>query len=120
MSADRLAEELDPGGGVSAHALQSQVSRLRTALGPAAAIERAGAGYRIVVAPEDVDACRFERLATASPSSWSPVTAPSPRCSTATTGSSLTYRERTWPPRSPARPPRTSRCATTTSSPGAK
>lgn len=63
VSSDRLAEELDPGGGVSAHALQSQVSRLRTVLGPAAAIERAGAGYRIVVAPEDVDACRFERLA---------------------------------------------------------
>ncbi|MEU1668747.1 BTAD domain-containing putative transcriptional regulator [Streptomyces sparsogenes] len=63
VSADRLAEELDPGGAVSAHALQSQVSRLRTALGPAAAIERAGAGYRIVVAPEDVDACRFEHLA---------------------------------------------------------
>ncbi|ADI08772.1 hypothetical protein SBI_05652 [Streptomyces bingchenggensis BCW-1] len=63
VSSDRLAGELDPGGGLSAHALQSQVSRLRTALGPAAAIERAGAGYRIVVAPEDVDACRFERLA---------------------------------------------------------
>ncbi|MES4906296.1 MULTISPECIES: BTAD domain-containing putative transcriptional regulator [unclassified Streptomyces] len=63
MSADRLAEELDPGGAVSAHALQSQVSRLRTALGPAAAIERTGAGYRIAAAAEDVDACRFERLA---------------------------------------------------------
>ncbi|MDX3226656.1 BTAD domain-containing putative transcriptional regulator [Streptomyces sp. ME19-01-6] len=63
VSIDRLADELDPGGALSAHALQSQVSRLRTALGPAAAIERAGAGYRIVVAPDDVDACRFERLA---------------------------------------------------------
>ncbi|MGI5160167.1 BTAD domain-containing putative transcriptional regulator [Microbispora sp. CA-102843] len=60
---DRLTEEIDPDGALSAHALQSQVSRLRTALGPAAAIERAGAGYRIVVADDDVDACRFERLA---------------------------------------------------------
>ncbi|MEQ4722299.1 BTAD domain-containing putative transcriptional regulator [Nonomuraea sp. B19D2] len=63
VPADRLADEVDPGGALSAHALQSQVSRLRTALGSAAAIERAGAGYRIVVDDDDVDACRFERLA---------------------------------------------------------
>ncbi|WP_248963188.1 AfsR/SARP family transcriptional regulator [Sphaerisporangium perillae] len=63
VSADRLADEIDPDGALSAHALQSQVSRLRTALGSAASIERAGAGYRIVVPGEDVDACRFERLA---------------------------------------------------------
>ncbi|MFE1415172.1 BTAD domain-containing putative transcriptional regulator [Streptomyces sp. NPDC058746] len=63
VSADRLADALDPAGALSAHALQSQVSRLRKALGTAAAIEQAGAGYRIVVARDDVDACRFERLA---------------------------------------------------------
>ncbi|MFI6444536.1 BTAD domain-containing putative transcriptional regulator [Kitasatospora sp. NPDC050543] len=63
VSADRLAEEVDPAGALSAHAVQSQVSRLRTALGPTAAIERAGAGYRIAVEPDAVDACRFERLA---------------------------------------------------------
>ncbi|TQS29868.1 BTAD domain-containing putative transcriptional regulator [Microbispora sp. KK1-11] len=63
VPSDRLIEEIDPGGLLSAHALQSQVSRLRTALGPAAAIERSGAGYRIVVTDDDVDACRFERLA---------------------------------------------------------
>ncbi|MFC5834442.1 BTAD domain-containing putative transcriptional regulator [Nonomuraea insulae] len=63
VSADRLAEEIDPGAAPSPHALQSQVSRLRTALGPAAAIERTGAGYRIVVPYDDVDAGRFERLA---------------------------------------------------------
>ncbi|MFF4988996.1 BTAD domain-containing putative transcriptional regulator [Streptosporangium saharense] len=63
VSADRLADEVNPGEALSAHALQSQVSRLRTALGSAAAIERAGAGYRIVVARDDVDAFRFERLA---------------------------------------------------------
>ncbi|BFV60810.1 BTAD domain-containing putative transcriptional regulator [Kitasatospora sp. CMC57] len=63
VSVDRLAEEVDPGGELSAHAVQSQVSRLRTALGQAAAIERAGTGYRIVVEPEAVDTSRFERLA---------------------------------------------------------
>jgi predicted ATPase/DNA-binding SARP family transcriptional activator len=63
VPADRLAGELGPDGAPSAHALQSQVSRLRAALGPAAVIERTGTGYRIVVAHDDVDACRFERLA---------------------------------------------------------
>ncbi|MFF3673072.1 BTAD domain-containing putative transcriptional regulator [Streptomyces sp. NPDC002120] len=63
VSADRLAEEIDPAGTRSAHSLQSQVSRLRAALGDGAAIERAGAGYRILVDPQDVDASRFERLA---------------------------------------------------------
>ncbi|MFI7233200.1 BTAD domain-containing putative transcriptional regulator [Nonomuraea angiospora] len=63
VSADRLADEIDPGGALSAHALQSQVSRLRTALSSASLIERAGAGYRIVADDDDVDACRFERLA---------------------------------------------------------
>ncbi|MGE7436501.1 BTAD domain-containing putative transcriptional regulator [Kitasatospora sp. NPDC001175] len=63
VSADRLSDAIDPAGSLSAHALQSQVSRLRKALGPGAAIEQAGAGYRIVVPQDDVDACRFERLA---------------------------------------------------------
>jgi predicted ATPase/DNA-binding SARP family transcriptional activator len=59
VSADRLAEEIDS----SAHGVQSQVSRLRAALEPEAAIERTGPGYRIVVPADDVDAGRFERLA---------------------------------------------------------
>ncbi|MER7212125.1 BTAD domain-containing putative transcriptional regulator [Streptosporangium sp. NPDC000239] len=63
VSADRLADEVNPDEALSAHALQSQMSRLRTALGTAATIERAGAGYRIVVPRDDVDAFRFERLA---------------------------------------------------------
>ncbi|WP_433242154.1 ATP-binding protein [Actinomadura nitritigenes] len=58
VPADRLAE-----GGTAGHALHSQVSRLRAALGAGAAIERAGGGYRIAVEPGDVDAGRFERLA---------------------------------------------------------
>ncbi|MFJ8211238.1 ATP-binding protein [Streptomyces sp. NPDC096033] len=62
VAAERLADELAPDGTMSAHALQSQVSRLRATLGPAV-IERAGAGYRAAVDPEDVDAGRFERLA---------------------------------------------------------
>ncbi|MFB7267594.1 BTAD domain-containing putative transcriptional regulator [Streptomyces nojiriensis] len=63
VSADRLADAVDPDGALSAHALQSQVSRLRKALGPGAAIEQAATGYRIVVPQDDVDAWRFERLA---------------------------------------------------------
>ncbi|GAA2213533.1 BTAD domain-containing putative transcriptional regulator [Nonomuraea monospora] len=63
VPAERLAAELGPAGVPSAHALQSQVSRLRACLGAEASIERAGAGYRLVVADDDVDACRFERLA---------------------------------------------------------
>ncbi|GLX21481.1 BTAD domain-containing putative transcriptional regulator [Streptomyces lavendulae] len=65
VPAERLAEEIEPGGAVSAHALQSQVSRLRTALGPAAPIERVGAGYRIAVPEDAVDAARFEARAAA-------------------------------------------------------
>lgn len=61
VAAERLADEMAPDGAMSAHALQSQVSRLRAALGPAV-IERAGTGYRAAVDPEDVDAGRFERL----------------------------------------------------------
>ncbi|MGW7824890.1 ATP-binding protein [Streptomyces puniciscabiei] len=64
VPADRLAEETNPAAPLSAHALQSQVSRLRAALGAAAPIERSGAGYRISVADDTVDAGRFERLAT--------------------------------------------------------
>ncbi|MFB4301184.1 BTAD domain-containing putative transcriptional regulator [Actinomadura sp. NTSP31] len=60
VPADRLAE-----GGTAGHALHSQVSRLRAALGRETSIERVGDGYRIAVRPDDVDAGRFERLADA-------------------------------------------------------
>ncbi|WP_306325898.1 AfsR/SARP family transcriptional regulator, partial [Streptomyces venezuelae] len=63
VPADRLADAVDPDGTVSPHAVQSQISRLRKALGSAAVIEQAGPGYRVLVAPDDVDAGRFERLA---------------------------------------------------------
>jgi DNA-binding SARP family transcriptional activator len=45
-----------------ANALQTLVSRARRALGAPAAVERSAAGYRLAVAPDDVDALRFERL----------------------------------------------------------
>ena len=45
-----------------ANALQTLVSRARRALGGAAAVEQSAAGYRLAVAPGDVDALRFERL----------------------------------------------------------
>jgi predicted ATPase/DNA-binding SARP family transcriptional activator len=45
-----------------ANALQTLISRARRALGEAAAVEQSAAGYRLAVAPDDVDALRFERL----------------------------------------------------------
>ena len=45
-----------------ANALQTLVSRARRALGGAATVEQSGAGYRLAITPDDVDALRFERL----------------------------------------------------------
>ncbi|MER7364287.1 BTAD domain-containing putative transcriptional regulator [Nonomuraea wenchangensis] len=66
VAADRLAAGLygpEPPEGV-ANALQSQVSRLRRALGRDL-VEFHPAGYRLAAEPSDVDAHRFERLAAA-------------------------------------------------------
>ncbi|WP_285706082.1 BTAD domain-containing putative transcriptional regulator [Microtetraspora sp. NBRC 16547] len=64
VPADRLIDDLygseAPAG--AAHALQSQMSRLRRALRPDYAIERTPAGYRLDVDPGDVDAHRFAEL----------------------------------------------------------
>ncbi|WP_197541055.1 MULTISPECIES: AfsR/SARP family transcriptional regulator [Streptomycetaceae] len=60
---ERLIDGLyrdEPPAGVG-NALQSQVSRLRSALG--APIENHPAGYRLVVEPDEVDVHRFTRLA---------------------------------------------------------
>src|SRR5207302_1930967 len=46
-----------------ANALQSQVSRLRTALKELAPVEFTAAGYRLVVEPDEVDVHAFESLA---------------------------------------------------------
>ncbi|WP_208630518.1 AfsR/SARP family transcriptional regulator, partial [Amycolatopsis kentuckyensis] len=64
VSAERLIDgmygEYPPDG--AANALQSQVSRLRTALKDLAPVEFTAAGYRLAVAPDEVDVHRFERL----------------------------------------------------------
>ncbi len=65
VPADRLIDgmygEHPPDG--AANALQSQVSRLRTALKDLAPVEFTAAGYRLAVAPDEVDVHCFERLA---------------------------------------------------------
>ncbi|WP_370932598.1 BTAD domain-containing putative transcriptional regulator [Amycolatopsis sp. cg13] len=64
VSAERLIDGLygeDPPDG-AANALQSQVSRLRSAL--KLPIELTSAGYRLRIEPDEVDAHRFERLAS--------------------------------------------------------
>ncbi|HEX6130079.1 MAG TPA: BTAD domain-containing putative transcriptional regulator [Candidatus Limnocylindria bacterium] len=64
VAAEGLVEELwagEPPTG-AATTLRSYVSRLRSALGDDAAIVATAAGYAIEVAPERVDAVRFERL----------------------------------------------------------
>jgi predicted ATPase/DNA-binding SARP family transcriptional activator len=58
---DGLYGEEPPAG--AANALQSQVSRLRRALGDARLVEGTATGYRLAVPPDSVDAHRFERLA---------------------------------------------------------
>ena len=62
-SSDRLIEELWDGQPpeTALKALQGYVSSLRKQLGPEA-VETVGTGYRLKVAPEDVDAHRFEEL----------------------------------------------------------
>ncbi|SEB42890.1 Predicted ATPase [Amycolatopsis tolypomycina] len=57
---DGMYGEHPPDG--AANALQSQVSRLRTALRDLAPVEFTAAGYRLAVAPDEVDVHAFERL----------------------------------------------------------
>jgi DNA-binding SARP family transcriptional activator len=61
VSADRLVEGLY--GTEAAHALQSQVSRLRRGLKDIATVEFSPAGYRLAIDPETVDAHRFTQQA---------------------------------------------------------
>ncbi|MFJ9784373.1 BTAD domain-containing putative transcriptional regulator [Amycolatopsis sp. NPDC101161] len=58
---DGMYGEYPPDG--AANALQSQVSRLRTALKDLAPVEFTAAGYRLVVQPDEVDVHAFESLA---------------------------------------------------------
>jgi DNA-binding SARP family transcriptional activator len=67
VPAEYLAEVLwrgDPPPG-AAKTLRSYVSRLRSLLDPEAALVARGGGYAITVAPDRVDASRFERLVAA-------------------------------------------------------
>ncbi|MEV7093146.1 BTAD domain-containing putative transcriptional regulator [Amycolatopsis sp. NPDC051045] len=57
---DGMYGEHPPDG--AANALQSQVSRLRTALKALAPVEFTAAGYRLAVEPDEVDVHGFERL----------------------------------------------------------
>ena len=64
VSTDALIDELwagEPPDGAPT-TLRSYVSRLRSALGPAASIERLTGGYVLRVPPETVDVARFEAL----------------------------------------------------------
>ncbi|WP_433197168.1 BTAD domain-containing putative transcriptional regulator [Nocardia sp. CA-107356] len=71
ISPERLIDGLygDNPPGDAAHALQSQVSRLRRGLrngaGPSELVEFGPAGYRLAIDPDAVDAHRFARLADA-------------------------------------------------------
>src|SRR3954454_918572 len=64
VSRERLIDDLwdeDPPPG-AARSLETKVSRLRAALGPAAPIEARAGGYVLRVDPDDIDAERFDRL----------------------------------------------------------
>ena len=67
VSADRLVDELWDGQppNTADNALQVYVSQLRKALGPAAALRWHPPGYVLEIAPDELDAARFERLAEA-------------------------------------------------------
>ena len=65
VPAERLAEELwgaSPPPG-AAGTLRSHLSRLRTLVGPDAALVARGGGYALAAGPDQLDADRFERLA---------------------------------------------------------
>jgi DNA-binding SARP family transcriptional activator len=66
VTADRLVDELWHGQppAEASITLPSYVSRLRAALGTDAVITSSGSSYTLEVLPDQVDACRFERLAT--------------------------------------------------------
>ena len=67
VPAERLAEDLwgaSPPPG-AAGTLRSHLSRLRTLVGPDAALIARGGGYALAAGPDQLDADRFERLARA-------------------------------------------------------
>jgi predicted ATPase/DNA-binding SARP family transcriptional activator len=66
VSADALVEELWPGAAPSdpTNALQARVSAVRKVVG-ADRVRLTAAGYVLDLAPDDIDACRFEQLVDA-------------------------------------------------------
>jgi DNA-binding SARP family transcriptional activator len=64
VSVDRLADDLYAGAPpvTAVTQVQRQISELRKALGDESAIETRAPGYRIRLAPEQLDLNRFERL----------------------------------------------------------
>ncbi|WP_232661018.1 BTAD domain-containing putative transcriptional regulator [Pseudonocardia sp. TRM90224] len=69
---DAVYADAPPAG--ATNALQSQVTRLRQALGAAELVERHPTGYRLAISPEQVDAHRFEQLLTQARSDPAPAT----------------------------------------------
>ena len=61
---DRLVEDLWPNGAPKGaeHAIETHVSKLRTALEGAATVARRPPGYVLAVEPGAVDSVRFEQL----------------------------------------------------------
>ncbi|MGH3167283.1 MAG: AfsR/SARP family transcriptional regulator, partial [Trebonia sp.] len=60
---ERLWGDRDERPADTANALQSLVSRLRTALRDVASIDSSSVGYQLAIAPESVDVNAFETLA---------------------------------------------------------
>lgn len=87
VPASRLVDAIwDDDPPANAHnALQALVSRLRRAL-PPDGVTAAPSGYRLDVAPDDVDAARFERLAAAGRARATQLAAPASAAGPATTG----------------------------------
>jgi predicted ATPase/DNA-binding SARP family transcriptional activator len=65
VPAGTLADAVWPAGTDTRHALHSLITRLRRALPAAGVVRSVADGYRLDVAPDAVDAVRFERLARA-------------------------------------------------------
>lgn len=74
VSTDRLADAqwADDAPADPAAALHTLLSRLRASLGDGRVVERLPHGYRLAVAPDEVDAARFEALLAASRAAPSP------------------------------------------------
>jgi predicted ATPase/DNA-binding SARP family transcriptional activator len=62
VATDRIVEELWQGASEAARSVQVYVSQLRQLLGEADRLRGEAGGYRLLAAPEEIDARRFQRL----------------------------------------------------------